>query len=167
MNLSLPILPGGILYFRIDDPIIRRNSKISEEEIEIAIMKQLKMKGLLLADVKLIRDMDNTLQGSSSIIPATINKDDVLGKASKVASLSQFKMLQTYVRRLLKDLCEEIMQGNVSIKPYKKKGITSCTYCDYSAICQFDPTLKENTFEPLHDQKDEDVWKLIANGGEQ
>ncbi len=165
--LTTPILPGGVLYFRIDDPIIRRNSKISEEEIEMAIMKQLKMKGLLLADVKLIREMDNSLQGSSSIIPATINKDDVLGKASKVASLTQFKMLQTYVRTLLKDLCEEIMRGNVSIKPYKKKGITSCTYCDYSAVCQFDPALKENTFEPLHDQKDEDVWKFIANGGEQ
>ncbi len=168
MNLTTPILPGGVLYFRIDDPLIRKNTKISEEEIEAAIMKQLKMKGLLLADVKLIRDMDNALQGPSSIIPATINKDDVLGKASKVASLTQFKMLQTYVSKLLKDLCEEIMQGNVSIQPYKKKGTTSCTYCDYSAVCQFDPTLKENNFHPLHDQKDEDVWKLIAeNGGEQ
>lgn len=168
MNLTSPILPGGVLYFRIDDPLIRKNSRISEEDIEVAIMKQLKMKGLLLADVKLIKDMDNSIQGSSAIIPAILNKDDVLGKASKVASLTQFKMLQTYIRRLLKDVCEEIMQGDVSIKPYKKKGTTSCTYCDYSAVCQFDPSLKENTFQPLYDQKDEEVWKLIAeNGGEQ
>ncbi|KUO65081.1 MAG: helicase-exonuclease AddAB subunit AddB [Gracilibacter sp. BRH_c7a] len=168
MNLTSPILPGGVLYFRIDDPIIRRNSKIPEEEIEIAIMKQLKMKGLLLADVKLIREMDRSLQGPSSIIPATINQGDVLGKASKVASLTQFKMLHNYVRKLLKDLGEEIMQGNVAIKPYKKKGITSCTYCNYSAVCQFDPALKENNYQSLRDQKDEDIWKLIAeNGGEQ
>ena len=115
------ILPGGMLYFRIDDPIIKGNSKITEEEIEQAIMKQLKMKGLLLADVKLIREMDNTIDGTSLIIPARINKGDVLGKSS-AASLEQFNMLRKYVRKLLKGLCEEIMKGNVSIKPYKKKG---------------------------------------------
>lgn len=168
MELASPILPGGVLYFRIDDPIVRKNNKISEDEVEIAIMKQLKMRGLLLGDVKIIREMDNFLQGSSLIIPATINKDDTLGKASRTATLAQFNMLQHYVRGLLKDLCEEMIRGDVSIKPYKKKGITSCTYCDYSAICQFDSTLEENSFYPLHDQEDEDVWKRITgDGGEQ
>ena len=167
MGLVPPILPGGVLYFRIDDPIIRKNSRAAEEEIELAIMKQLKMKGLILADVKLIREMDRSLEGPSSIIPATINKGDVLGKASKAASLTQFKILQSYVRKLLKDLCEEMMQGNVAIKPYKKKAITSCTYCDYSPVCQFDLALKENSFQTLHDHKDEEIWKLITNGGEQ
>jgi len=57
-----PVLPGGVLYFKIDDPIIRGNGRMTEEEIEKAIMKQLRMKGLLLADVKLIRKWIRTLK---------------------------------------------------------------------------------------------------------
>jgi ATP-dependent helicase/nuclease subunit B len=119
------------------------------------------MKGLLLADVQLIRHMDNTINGSSYIIPARINKGDVLGKSS-AASLEQFEMLRNYVRKLLKDMCSEIMKGNVPIKPYKKKKIISCQYCSYSSVCQFDTAQKENSFNILHDKVDDDVWKLMS-----
>lgn len=157
------VYPAGMLYFKIDDPIIDGNNTVTAEEIEMAIMKKLKMKGLLLADVQLIKHMDNTIEGSSKIIPAKINKGDVLGKTSSTASLDQFLVLRTYVKKLLKDMCSEIMRGNVSIKPYKKKKITSCQYCSYSSICQFDLTQKENSFKVLHDKKDEDVWKLMSD----
>lgn len=157
------VFPAGMLYFRIDDPIVKATSSITAEEIEIAIMKKLKMKGLLLADVQLIKYMDNTIDGSSLIIPARINKGDVLGKSS-VATLEQFQVLRTYVKKLLKDMCTEIMQGNVPIKPYKKKKLTSCQYCSYSSVCQFDLTQKENNFTILHHREDEEVWKLMEHG---
>jgi len=166
LGTDRPVLPGGILYFHIDDPMIKGNGKISEEEIELAIMKQLKMRGLLLADVKLIKQMDQNIEGSSVIIPARINKGDTLGRSS-VASLQQFEILRTYVRKLLKGLCEEITNGNVSITPYKKKKLTSCTYCNYSAVCQFDTTLKENSYKRLDGFKDEEIWNRIdEKGGE-
>ncbi|MDF2986290.1 MAG: helicase-exonuclease AddAB, AddB subunit [Eubacterium sp.] len=154
------VYPGGMLYFKVDDPIVRGSGTSSEEEIEAAIMKKLKMKGLLLADVQLIRHMDNTIDGSSLIIPARINKGDTLGRSS-VATLEQFTVLRNYVKKLLKDLSSEIMKGNVPIKPYKKKKLTSCQYCSYSSICQFDLTQKENSYNLLHDRENEDVWKLM------
>jgi len=161
MDIAPPVLPGGVLYFRIDDPIVKGNARITEEEIEQSIMRQLKMKGLLLADVKLIREMDNTIEGSSLIIPARINKGDVLGKSS-AASLEQFSILRKYVRKLLSGLCGEIMKGNVAIKPYKKKGNTSCKYCGFSAVCQFDTAREENTFKLFYDREDEEVWSLMG-----
>jgi len=160
-----PCLPGGVLYFRIDDPIIKKKGKISEEEIERAIMRQLKMKGLLLADVRLIREMDHTIEGDSLIIPARINKDESLGRSS-AATLDQFQLLRKYVRRLLKGLCQEIMKGDVIIQPYKKKDTTSCTYCSFSAVCQFDPVRKENTYKLLHEKKDNEVWKMMGGDEE-
>lgn len=156
------VYPAGMLYFKIDDPLINSNNIATAEEIETAIMKKLKMKGLLLADVKLIKHMDNTIEGSSKIIPARINKGDTLGKSS-VASLDQFLVLRTYIRRLLKDMCTEMMKGNVPIKPYKKKKVTSCQYCSFSSVCQFDLTQRENNFSILHDKEDEEVWKLIKS----
>lgn len=161
LDITPPVLPGGVLYFKIDDPIIKGTGRLPEEEIERSIMRQLKMKGLLLADVKLIREMDNTMEGTSLIIPARINKGDVLGKSS-AASPEQFGLLRKYVRKLLKSLCEEIMKGNTSIQPYKKKGITSCKYCGFSAVCQFDTAREENNFRLLYDREDEEVWRLLG-----
>lgn len=154
------IIPGGILYFRIDDPMIRCTDNSTPEEIETAIMKKLKMKGLLLADVQLIKYMDNTIEGNSIIIPARINKGDVLGKSS-AATIEQFTVLRSYVKQLLKDMCSELMKGNVPISPYKKKKLTSCSYCNYSSVCQFDQSQKENSFRMLHDREDNDIWKLM------
>jgi len=157
-----PMLPGGVLYFKIDDPIIRTSGRMTEEEIEKAIMRQLRMRGLLLADVKLIRAMDNSIEGTSMIIPATLNKGDVLGKNTSAATLEQFKLLRKYIRKLLKDLCDEIMKGNMSIKPYKKKGTTSCKYCSFLSVCQFDTAMKENSYKLLYDKDNEEIWKLMA-----
>jgi ATP-dependent helicase/nuclease subunit B len=151
-----------MLYFKIDDPIVKGNGRMTEEEIEKAIMKQLKMRGLLLADVKLIKQMDKSIEGTSVIIPATVNKDGELGKNSSAATIEQFKLLRKYVRKLLKDLCSEMMEGNVSINPYKKKGTTSCKYCSFLPVCQFDTTNKENSFKFLNDKKDDEVWSLMA-----
>lgn len=153
-------LPGGILYFRVDDPMIKGTGSSSPEEIETAIMKKLKMKGLLLADVQLIKYMDNTIEGNSIIIPARINKGDVLGKSS-AATIEQFTVLRSFVKQILKDMCSELMKGNVPISPYKKKKLTSCSYCNYSSVCQFDQTQKDNSFRMLHDRDDDDIWKLM------
>jgi len=153
--------PAGLLYFKIDDPIIKSSSRLSEEEVEKAIRKQLKMKGLLLADVRLIREMDHTIDGTSTIIPATINKGDVLGKNTSAATREQFRKLKKYVNRLLAEICGEIMKGNVAISPYRKNKITPCAYCGFKPICQFDAAMKDNRYRILQDRSDDEVWSLI------
>ena len=156
-----PVFPGGILYFKVDDPIIRSDKNISEEELEKTIMRKLKMKGLVLADVKLIKEMDNTIEGSSMVIPATINKGGVLGRNTSAASIEQFRLIRKYIKGLLKDICVEIMKGNADIKPYKKKDISACTYCSYLPVCQFDATRKENSYRLLYNKDNDEVWESI------
>ena len=155
------ILPGGILYFKIDDPMIRNKREFNEEEIEKSIMKQLKMKGLLLADVKIIKEMDKTIDGSSIIIPARINKGDVLSNSSSAATIEQFNTLRKYVRKLLQNMGEEMVKGDISIKPYKNKKVSSCQYCAYTSICQFDVLLKDNKYRIINDKSNDEVWKLM------
>jgi ATP-dependent helicase/nuclease subunit B len=160
-------LPGGMLYFKIDDPVIKRDSNMSPEDIEKAIMKKLKMRGLLLADVKLIKEMDRTIKGSSLIIPATINKEGTLGKNTSAATMDQFMLLRSHAKKLLKDICGEIVKGNVSIKPYKKKKETSCKYCGFLPVCQFDNSLEENSFRFLKDIDSNSIWNIIEREGNQ
>ena len=154
------LLPGGVLYFRLDDPLVKGDRLSTEEDIEKAIMKQLKMKGLLLADVRLVKEMDRQMDGESLIIPARLNKGDVLGRSS-AATGEQFNILRNYVRKTLMNIGEEILRGNVKISPYKKRTVTACTYCSYSSVCQFDPAVADNNYRFLNDIKDEDVWQHI------
>jgi len=159
-SITKPISPGGMLYFRIDDPIIRAGREASDEDIEKALMKELKMDGLLLADVKLIKEMDREIDGYSLIIPARINKGDILGKSS-AATLEQFELLKKHARKLLAEIGNEMMRGNISIKPYKKRGFTSCSYCRYTSICHFDTAFKNNTYTLLNDLKEQEVWEMM------
>ena len=56
------LMPAGVLYFSLLEQIASADKKITEEEIEEKIRKNFKMKGLILADVKIIRMHDNTLK---------------------------------------------------------------------------------------------------------
>ncbi len=75
-------MPGAILYFRIDDPILKSKGDLTEEEIKSEVLKELKLEGLLLDDVKVVKAMDNTLEPGthSLIIPANMKKAGDLGK---------------------------------------------------------------------------------------
>lgn len=154
------LLPGGVLYFRLDDPVVNGDRKNTEEEIEKAIMKQLRMKGLLLADVKLVKEMDRQIDGDSLIIPARINKGDVLGRSS-AATMEQFGVLRSHIRKTLMEIGEEIINGNVTISPYKNRTGTACSYCSYPSVCQFDPSVKDNSYRFLNEIKDDEVWPLM------
>ncbi|NTV90801.1 MAG: helicase-exonuclease AddAB subunit AddB, partial [Clostridiales bacterium] len=131
-------------------------------DIETAIKKALRTKGLLLADVKLIRAMDRDLSGDSMIIPARINKGDILGRSS-AASREQFGLLRSHIRKTLAGLGAEIVKGNVAASPYKKRNVTACTWCAYSAVCQFDLSLKDNKYRILRELDDDQVWNRIRN----
>ena len=92
------IEPAGVFYFKLDEPLIRTKGKEENKDIEKEIMKELKMKGLILADTNIIKEMDNTIDGYSMIIPAMMRKDGSLGKNSSVATIEQFEILKSHAK---------------------------------------------------------------------
>ena len=153
------INPAAILYFKIDDPIIKKNEDMEDNEIREEILKQLKMKGLVLKDQNIIRKMDNTLpegeKGTSSVIPASINKDGTISKNTSGVNADEFMVLRKYVKHTIKELSSDMLAGNIGISPYKSKESTSCDFCQYSSICQFDSTMKDNDYRIIN-KKDQD-----------
>ncbi|MFL0245848.1 helicase-exonuclease AddAB subunit AddB [Candidatus Clostridium stratigraminis] len=156
------VFPGAIFYFRVEDPIINGNGELSDEIVEKKILKELKLRGLLLKDIKVIKGMDRELDnGYSLIIPAQIVKGNEIGDKTSGATLEQFELLRKYVRKVVIALCEDMLNGNISIVPYKKKKNTPCEHCKFAAICQFDPSIKDNSYKYLEDKNKEEVWRLI------
>lgn len=155
--------PGGVLYFKIDDPMVKTTNDMTDVDIESFIKKALKMKGLLIEDQSIVREMDREISGRSDIIPAAIKNDGSFMAASSVATNEQFDILRKYVRRAISSTCEKILGGDIEISPYKKGQASSCTYCSYSSVCQFDTSLSGSSFRVLNDKKNEEILTLMEN----
>jgi ATP-dependent helicase/nuclease subunit B len=159
-----PVLPAGILYFRIQDPVVRKEGEISGEEIEREIMKKFRMRGLLLEEVNVIRGMDTEISGDSLILPVRINKDESISKTSSVASLKQFNLLMEHVRGLLREMGREMLRGEIPISPYKKGDVTPCGFCEYRPVCKFDRIIEGNSYRVLKNMKGKEIWNILDSG---
>lgn len=168
--LEKQAIPGAVLYFRIDDPIIKSKKQLSEEEIKDSIMKELKMSGLLLKDINVVKAMDDDIEKNSLIIPAQIKKDGNFSSTSSVITEEQFDILRKYVNEKMAEICEEMLSGEIKLTPCKNKNVPYCDYCDYSSICQFDTGLENNKYKIVLKKSNDEAWNLIKSkveGGEE
>lgn len=159
---NLQVVPGGVFYFKIDDPMIKTTNQ-AVDEIEEQINKELRMRGLVLKDVNIIKKIDKELEEGnySSIIQAGITKKGEVSGLSLALDKEDFKALLDHVRRLIKEIGEEILKGNVKIEPFKKGKRTSCKYCQYTSICQFDNSFYENQYRNVKELTNKEVLEKI------
>ena len=153
------LIPAGIFYFSLLEQMVKADKKISDEEIEELIRKNFKMKGLIVADVKIIKMNDNNLTtGTSKLVPAAISKSgEVIERWTNGVKQEEFEVLQRYIYKTIKDISEEIFSGNIDLKPYNKNGKTPCEYCEYKAICTFDPRKKGNQYNYIDKLTKDDI----------
>ena len=125
MKKGTSIHPAAILYCKIDNPIAKFSENKDEEQIDEEILKQSKMKGLLAKDAHIIKKMDKALYEedvkNSLIVPAGLNKDGSLSKSTNSVTYQEFEILRKYVKHEIKDLCEGMLGGDISISPINIK----------------------------------------------
>lgn len=159
------LLPAGVLYFGLIEQMIKVDKKITESEIENKLRENFKMKGLILADVKVIQMQDNNLAngGTSKLIPAGItSKGEINKRSTSGVESDEFKILQQYITKIIKDIAKEILRGRIDLKPYNKKGKTPCEYCSYKSICGFDTRLNNNTYNFIDKNSNDQVIKEMS-----
>lgn len=159
------VTPAGALYFNLIDPVLNANPNMTDEEITEELRKQFKMQGLILADSNIVRKMDtNLVSGSSNIVPAYIGKDGEVSDKQNTLNRKQFENLQNYMEKIIKQISEEILNGNIEIEPYyrTRDKKTPCEYCSYKAICQFNQTTKNN-YNYIPNVNKEKVLEKISN----
>ena len=163
-------IPAGILYFNLINPTIGTDKNLTDEEVEEKIRQEFKMKGLILADVNIIKKMDTNIEnepkGISKIIPATIKKDgEISDRGTSAVTKEQFVYLQKYMEKIIKQISEEILQGNIEVKPYYNASTkkTPCEYCKYKSICRFDENTKNNEYKYISKLNKDAVLEMIKN----
>ncbi|MDF2612935.1 MAG: UvrD/REP helicase [Clostridia bacterium] len=160
LKLDTRYQPGGVFYFHINNPYINYEAGMSEEEIQGRNLKQFKLSGLALEALDVIHALDKTNLGDT--IPVSINKDGTIKKGSSVASLQQFEVLENHIIDTIKDLGKQILEGKVSARPFKLGDKSSCLYCQYRTICQFDESMPDNIYEKLDYINKEAIWEKLC-----
>ena len=160
-------VPAGILYFNLLEQLISSNKKLSVEEIEQKIKNNFKMKGLILADVKVAKMQDKNLEsGGSEIIPAYIDKTGTLSpKKSSIATHEEFIKLQNYINKTIKDIAKEIFNGNIELKPFYKNKKTPCEYCSYKSMCGFNSGVCKKNYRFINKLNKDEILEKINQGG--
>lgn len=143
---------SGVLYMGLVDNVVKNAKNLSEDEIAKKIRNNFRMKGLVLADVSVIKMMDNKLEaGQSDIIPVYISKDgNISEKKSSVINKENFDNLQKEVKNIIKEISKEIFRGKIDIKPYNYNKKTGCDYCKYKTICMFNSNIKGNEYNYIN-----------------
>lgn len=168
------VLPAGIFYFKIDDPLIEIKKQDidieSIESIENMLLKELKMSGLVLFDKKVLKSFDekfgsitetkiNTV--ASDVLPVKINKDGKPDSRSDTMELEKFSNFLKFAKHKAKTIGEEILAGNIEINPYKSAKTVACTYCEYRKICKFDDVNDFSKYNIAEEMSNETVAKKI------
>ncbi len=163
-------LPAGVLYFSLIDPIIKSDGRMEAEEMEAEIRKRFKMQGFVLADWKVVKMMDQTLEsGSSSKIPVYLDKSGEISESrSNCLTKDEFGILQKHIEKTIRKIGKEMTSGKITPKPYYqlKDKRTSCKFCPYHSICQVDYGQGQISYQYIANQKKEAVLKRMKENVE-
>ena len=153
------IVPAGIFYYRMKDPIVEKEK--NDTVLEEKLLKELKLDGLINAEETVLQHLERDLSGTSNLNPIGRNKDGSLSKNSKVLSPEDFEEFLLYTKQKEAELKTAMSKGDAEAAPYELGGSTGCDYCAYRDICRFDVRLDGCSYRKLEKYSSEEVLEKM------
>lgn len=145
-NSDKKVIAAGALYSIFDNPIVDK-----ADDMEKKLMSAMRPKGMVTLEG--LEYMDDWEKGASLCIPATKKKDGGVSLGDHVLTNEQLILLSEFATNKMVELHNEIKAGKVSVNPCEN----ACRYCDFKAVCGFDPqTMEYRKLESI--KKDEEKW---------
>ncbi len=160
------VLPAGMLYYHIDDPIVAKGG-----DIEAQIEKKLMMNGLVNAKEKALVAQDRNFynaQGglaagvTSTVIPAATGKTGNLNRSSMAVDGVYFDHVLKCARERLYENAERILSGDVDPAPYRQGTESACDRCDLKEACNFDRRLAGYRYRDLQKLARDEIKEKIC-----
>lgn len=161
------VIPAGAFYFHIDDPTFK---DISEDTIQEEKMKAFQMNGVLNTTEQALCTLDTELGSlgggfnenvKSGVIKASTKKDKTLSSRMTIMEQEHFDDLSKHVSNTMRSFGNEMLQGEIAVKPYRLGNECACTYCSYQAICGFDTRLPGYSYRKVQGLSEEEIWEKI------
>ena len=132
------VVPAALLYYHVNDPMIKSEEEMSPEQVNDQLLKELRMNGLVNDSEEVIGLLDGSFATKSSIIPVERKSDGSLSARSSVVNRQDYEVISNYVNQKIHQFGTEILQGNIEVNPCEQGNAESCTYCTFREICAFD-----------------------------
>ena len=158
------IIPAGIFYYHLDDPMIEPEEPLSEREILEEILQKMRLNGLVSLEPEAYSHMDRELleRRTSDVIPIALNKDlTVSRRGGQAASTADFKKLTSYVEGQIQSAADRILKGEIHVNPYRLGDQTGCDYCGFRSVCGFDGRIPGYGYQMEEKLRDEEIWEKL------
>lgn len=128
------VVPGGMYYYHLDDPVVEGDFGKSDAEIREKILEELKLKG----------------------VGAQI-EDASVSKKSQKAGEEEFQVLSNFVSHKIREIGHRIFSGEIGANPYQLGDRTGCDYCPYHGVCGFDASIPGQDYQRMENIKEQDI----------
>ena len=126
------ITPAGVLYMPSVSPSVSADYGADEDSIRREVMKEYRMRGVVLDDEEVIAAMERDKKGV--YIPVSFKGDTVSAGTESLATLEQMGAIFRRIDVLLAQMAQSLLDGDVGDVPLKGE-YDGCRYCRYSAVC--------------------------------
>lgn len=126
------VVPAALNYFTLNTSLVNLTEYENNEKLlKKKIIEAVKLKGIYIKDVDILKKMDNNLESpDKSYIDVNLKN---IANGEKYLLEEIFINECENVKDILKKLSTEIIKGNVKIEP---NDVKNCEYCEYSSICR-------------------------------
>ena len=152
------VVPAGLFYYQMKDPII---DKVEEDKWEETVLSKLRLDGIVNANEEVINHLDREFSGNSLAIPVGKNKNGSLSKTSKAFSEEEFSIISRYVEKEVKDIEGRMQEGEIEVSPYEMGTSYGCDFCQFKGVCHFDEKIEGCEYRKLGRLSDEEVLKKM------
>ncbi len=157
-NPGKELIPAGIYYYNMKDPIVS-GFGMTKEEIEDKQQKELRMNGLTSTEKASLLLID--AEGGNVVSGLEYKKDGSLSSRALVANADQMHEIGRFARKKALDLARGIYGGKIDAYPYEYKKMNPCEYCEYGSVCGFDLQLEGCHYRRLSELGKDEVWREI------
>ncbi|BED92332.1 MAG: PD-(D/E)XK nuclease family protein [Candidatus Paraimprobicoccus trichonymphae] len=126
--------PAGILYMSIIRPSIENEKIKDKSKLELKIKKCLKMDGIILNNLEIIRGMESLVQNIFIPISSKMDNESLISKEN-------IDYIFEKVKEKIIHMISELRDGKINSSPvilndknFENK-IKSCDFCSYKSIC--------------------------------
>lgn len=155
------VVPAALLYYHVEDPMVKADEEITPEEINERLLRELRMTGIVSENDTIISMLDKEFTDKSDVVPVERKKDGSFSAKSSVINAEDLKKVSNYVNYKIKQIGREILQGNIQINPCEKGGSGACDYCTYKNVCGFDKRLEGYRIRRLEKLEDEEALRRM------
>lgn len=130
------IIPTGMYYYHIYDPVIEESD---EKRLEQKRIEESRLTGLVNQDEKSLELMDKK---TGLVTPVRYKKDgDLDSRNQYLVTTEELHQISEFVRNKMIEIGKDISCGQIDINPEKGEINSPCNVCDYKSVCRFEPGL--------------------------